>query len=356
MATPTAWIGQDGNLYYGSGIEGSGVDNMGRWAGNYDYRDGNIVSTNFDTPLGQGPGAMLGVQMIDDPNAPARAPSGGTGGTGTSRPALNQAAISNTQATIDQLPALLEAALQAERQKYQNTVGEFNQQEQGQRKTYEGSTVTNQQNYDANFMDSIRAGIKGLGGLMTLLRGTGAAGGTAEDMARDTVGGVTATDIRTGADTQKENQTTLDSSLSSFLTELQRKRKANDDVLVNNERAVRRDTSTQLQDLFGKMAGYYGEAGMEPQRNDWMSRAGSLTPEIAANSRTQVSNYDTTPVAVKAPELTAFAGPTQPSVVAGDSAERGRVGSGIFTIGEQRRRREQAPVGVQDGILVYKSA
>ena len=29
MATSTAWIGQDGNLYYGSGVEGAGVDNMG---------------------------------------------------------------------------------------------------------------------------------------------------------------------------------------------------------------------------------------------------------------------------------------------------------------------------------------
>lgn len=341
MAQATAWIGQDGNLYYGSGIEGTGVNNMGQWAGNYDYRDGNIVSTNFDTALGQGPGAILGVQMIDDPNAPQRAPSGG--GSTTTR-SLDRAAVDNTQRTIDQIPGLLEAALAAERQRYNNTVGEFNSQEAGQRDTYGKSTVTNQQNYDANFMDSIRAGIKGLGGLMTLLRGTGAAGGTAEDMARDTVGGVTANDIRTGADTQKENQTALDSSLSSFLTELQRKRRANDDVLVNNERAVRRDTNTQLQDLFGKMAGYYGEAGMEPQRNDWMNRAGALTPEIAANSRTQVSAYDTTPVSVKAPELTAFAGPTQPNVLAGESD--GRVGSGIFTISDQRRRREQAPVGV----------
>jgi hypothetical protein len=344
MATPTAWIGQDGNLYYGSGSEGSGVNNLGAWNGNYEYTNGGIRSTNFDTALGQGSGFMPGVTMIDDPNAPQRAPSGG--GTAPARPVLDQAAVSNTQQTIDQIPGLLEAALQAERQRYGNTVGEFNQQEQGQRKTYEGSTVTNQQNYDANFMDSIRAGIKGLGGLMQLLRGTGAAGGTAETMAQDTVGGVTSNDIRTGADTQKENQVQLDSSLGSFLTELQRKRKANDDVLVNNERAVRRDSTTQLQDLFGKMAGYYGAAKMKPNRVEWMNRAGALTPEIAANSRTQVSNYDTAPVAVKAPELTAFAGPTQPNVLAGDSEERGRVGSGIFTIGEQRRRKEQAPVGV----------
>ena len=162
-------------------------------------------------------------------------------------------------------------------------------------------------------------------------------------MARDTVGGVTANDIRTGADTQKENQMGLDTSMETFINELGRKRRANEDALVNNERAVRRDSSTQLQDLYGKMAGFYGDVGNTAATNDWMARAGSLTPEIATNSKTQVSPYDTTPVTVKAPELTAFSGPTQPSV---QTAPSGQVGSGIFTMGEQRRRKEQAPVGV----------
>lgn len=340
MANQVAWVGADGNLWWRQGDQ---VINSGA-ASNYEFTNGGLRAVNFDTPLGQGSGFAPGVDQIADPNAPQQAPTGG--GTAVRRPVLDQAAVDNTQATIDQIPGLLEAALAAERQRYQNTVGDFNSQEQGQRKTYDESTVTNQKNYDANFMDSIRAGIKGLGGLFNLLRGTGAAGGTAEDLARDTVGGVTANDIRTGADTQQENQTALNSSLGSFLTDLERKRRTNEDTLVNNERAIRRDSNTQLQDLFGKMAGYYGSAEMEPQRNDWMNRAGALTPSIAADSRTQVSNYDTTPVTVKAPELTAFAGPSQSSVLTGDSAERGRVGSGIFTITDPRRRREQAPVGV----------
>ncbi len=342
METPTAWIGQDGNLYYGSG-SGTGVSNLGAWNGNYEYTNGGIRSTNFDTALGQGSGFMPGVTMIDDPavQQTQQAPAGGGGGSAAPAKVLNQAGVDNTLGTINQIPGLLEAALQAERQKYQNTVGEFNAQEAGQRKTYGESTNTNQLNYDANFMDSIRSGIKGLGGLMSLLRGTGAGGGTAEELARDTVGGVTAQDIRGGADTQKENQTSLDSSLSGFLTDLSRKRKGNEDVLVNNERAVRRDSNTQLQDLFGKMAGFFGDVDNTQASNEWMARAGALTPDIAANSRTQVSNYDTSPVAVKAPELTAFSGPTQPSVT---TAPGGQVGSGIFTMTDNRRRREQAPL------------
>lgn len=267
----------------------------------------------------------------------------GAPGGGASPQVLNQAGVMNTQRTINELPALLEAALRAEKTRYGNTVGEFAEQEAGQRKTYDNSVVTNQQNYDANFMDSIRAGVQGLGGLMSLLRGTGAAGGTAEDIARDTVGGVTSQDIRGGADTQKENQVALDSSLGTFLTDLQRKRAMNEDTFANNQSAVRRDSNTQLQDLFGKMAGFYGDAGNTGEANSWMNRAGNLTPSIARDSRVQVSPYDTAPVAVQSPQLTAFAGPTQPSIQASPD---GQVGSGIFTMTDPRRRREQAPVGV----------
>lgn len=273
-------------------------------------------------------------------NSPA--PTGG----GSSK-SFNQVGAENTQRTIDQIPALLQAAIEAEQRNYNNTVGGYNASEGQQRKTYGDSTVTNQKNYDSTFMDSIRAGIKGLGGVISLLRGTGAAGGTAEDIARDTVGGVTANDIRGGADTRDENQTALDTSLSTYLSDLQLKRKQAEDTRINNERAIRRDSNTQLQDLFSKMAGFYGDVGDTANSNSWMNRAGALIPEIAANSKTQVSPYDTTPVVVHAPNLTAFDTSTQPSVI---TAPAGQVGSGIFTMTDSRRRKDAAaspaPVGV----------
>lgn len=325
------WIGQDGNIWL---KDSGGVRNMGPAGANVTRPD----ATGFYDPWADNnqEAVRFNVTQIADPavkTAPTLAP---TGGSTTTRPVLNQAAVNNTQATIDQMPGLLRDALLAEGGRYQNTVNDFNAQEGTQRKTYEGSTVTNQKNYDSTFMDSIRAGIKGLGGLMALLRGTGASGGTVDDQVRDTVGGVTSNDIRGGADTRDENQGTLDSSLSEFLTALGTKRRVNEDTKVNNERAIRRDSNTQLQDLYGKMAGFYGDAEMTPQRDDFMSRAGALTPEIAANSRTQVSPYDTTPVAVQAPQLTAFAAPTQPNVLAAPA--NGQVGSGIFTMSDRRRK------------------
>lgn len=329
------WIGQDGNIWL---KDANGTRNMGPAGSTVTRPD----ATGFYDPwadVSETPSRFT-AQQIADPmvkasvTAPAQAAA--------PRPVLNRAAVDNTQVAIDQLPGILNAALESEGQRYGNVVNDFNAQEGQQRKTYEGSTVTNQKNYDATFMDSIRAGIKGLGGLMALLRGTGASGGTVDDQVRDTVGGVTSNDIRTGADTREENQGTLDSSLSEFLTGLGVKRRTNEDTKVNNERALRRDNATQLQDLYGKMAGFYGDAEMTPQRDDFMRRAGALTPEIASNTRTQVSPYDTTPVPVQAPQLTAFAAPTQPNVLAAPAD--GQVGSGIFTMTD-RRRKELMPAG-----------
>lgn len=339
----TYWFGQDGKVW----VQGpQGTNAAGSVDANSETYWNNLGYTKIPDP------AVGGVVINTGPTSDYVAPGApdysgqtvsGGGGTVEAPKVFNQAGADNTQRTINELPGLLRDALASEGTRYGNTVNEFNTSEQGQRKTYEGSTVTNQKNYDATFMDSIRAGIKGLGGLMALLRGTGGAGGTVEGQARDIVGGVTANDIRGGADTRNENQTTLDTSLGGFLSDLDRKRKLAEDTRINNERAIGRDSDTQMQELFGKMAGFYGDVGNTAEANNWMNRAGELTPRIAANSRTQVSPYDTAPVVVKAPELTAFAAPTQPSVV---TAPNGQVGSGIFTMTDPRRRRETAPVGV----------
>lgn len=333
--------------------------------GDYDVLDATTTSNRagqvqrdggFDLTSGSN---VLGVQApTGGGGTPTRGGSPTGGGTGTlgdgggapsgaaALPALNMAAINNTQVALDQLPALLQAALEAESVRRGNLDRAFTDQETNQRGIYDTSTTTNQQNYDANYMDSIRSGIKGLGSLMNILRGTGAAGGTAQDMVRDTVGGITASDIRGGADTQKANQASLDTSLSSFLTELKGKRQVADDTFENNKRAIQRDNLTQMQDLFGKMAGYYADGGRTADATNFMSRAGSLTPQIAQNSMAKQSAYDTAPVAVQAPQLTAFAAPSQPDAAA--VPENGQVGTGIFTM-NRKKEAVQQPVALPVG-------
>lgn len=307
------------------------------WGVNSD--GGGASYNNTQLPAVNGGGGVLG-DSLGGGSAPA-------GGGGAIQPALNMGAVNNTQLAIDQIPGLLAAALEAERTNKANTLRSFDAQEGQQRGTYNKSTTTNQQNYDSNYMDSIRAGIKGLGSLVNILRGSGAAGGTAEDLARDTVGGITSSDIRTGADTQQENQASLDSSLSNFLTELKGKRQSAEDTFTNNERAINRDSNTQLQDLYGKMAGFYGDAGRTTEAQNFMARAGGLTPQIAQNSMTQRSAYDTAPVAVQAPQVTAFAAPTQPDAIA--APKDGQVGSGIFTMARKKDQQQTAPTAMPVG-------
>lgn len=294
-----------------------------------------VVGHNADgTPFGYNAGGDLVGKEAAPAASGTPAPAGGSAG-----PVLDTAAVGNTQKAIAEIAPLLQAALTSEGHQYTNATGALDAQQASQQKTYDASTTTNQQNYDSNFMASILAGIHGLGGLINILRGSGAAGGTAEDQARDAVGSATAGDIRSGADTQKSNQTTLDSDFSSFLTDLKSKKAAADDTHVNNVAAINRDSATQLQDLYGKLAGYYGDAGDTADATKYSSEAGDLTPKIAANSKSQTSVYDTTPVPVSAPQLTAFSAPSQPNAIAAPT--NGQVGSGIFTIS---KRKSQTPV------------
>lgn len=320
----TYWVGADGNYYYGSGVAGAPIQNLG-FAG----------STNPNIDI------INNATQIKDPSAPNSTVGVGADGanptalTGSSTPPastkpLNTAAIANTQGAIDQIPGLLNSALASEGQNFNNTTGAYDAGQKQQQGQYDQSTETNQHNYDSNFMDAIRAGIKGFSGLMQLLRGSGAAGGSTDNQVRNIVGDTTSGDIRTAADTRGQNQDQLDSALGSYLTELQAKRQAAIDTHANNTRAISRDSSTQLQDLYTKMAGFYGDAGDTNSANDWMSKAGALTPDIATNSKLQTSAYDNTPIVVHAPNLTAFAPPSQPNSI--NVPSNGQVGAGIFTV------------------------
>jgi hypothetical protein len=323
------WIGQDGNVYVkGQGSVNNGAPtNIGKapsTMGIDNNANNGYGITNSYINL---PGYNFAAQQIADPATANNPPANPTGST---NPPLDTAAVHNTQASIDQIPGILQAALASEAQQYANTTAGYNSQQQQNQQQYDKSSTTNQQNYDANFMDAIRAGIHGLHGLFSLLRGTGAEGGTADQQVQNIVGDTTSSDIRGGAATRDQNQAQLDSSLASFLTDLKQKRTAATDTHANNDAAINRDSATQLQDLYSKMAGFYGSANDTADANNWMAKAGALTPQIAANTKTVTSPYDTTPVVVHAPNLTAFSAPTNPAVAS--TPANGQVGSGIFAI------------------------
>lgn len=250
--------------------------------------------------------------------------------SGSSAP-LNTAAITNTQKNIDQLPLILQMALTGYQQAHDNANGTLDAQQAQEQGKYDTGTVTNQQNYDSNLMAALRSGANGLGGLLSILRGTGA-----EGWAKNAVQDTTNSDIRTGLDTRDQNQTGLDTSLSSTLTDLRGKREQNDATLQNNQFAARSNHATQLQDLYKTMAGFYSDAGNTGEATRFMNMAGDQAPEVARYSSAPVAAFDSTPVAVKSAPVTAFSGPTTQNVTAND----GNNGSnaGIFTLGDARKR------------------
>lgn len=247
------------------------------------------------------------------------------------RPVLNRAAIDNTQKSIDQLPLMLKMALDAEAEKYQNAENSFNIQQGEEQARYDEGSTTNNLNYDANLMASLRSGAKGLSGLLSILRGTGA-----EGWAQDAVMDTTNSDIRNGLDTRNENQTALDTSLGSFMSDLAGKRRANKETRLNNEYAARGQNASQMQDLYKTMAGFYSDAEDTSGAANWMNKAGDLSADVARYSTAPVGTYDQTPVKVKAAPITAFNGATKQNM----AFDEGKTSptNGIFTINDTRRK------------------
>jgi len=246
------------------------------------------------------------------------------------KPVLNQAAVNNTQGSIDALAGILQRALDAENQKYTNAETLFNEQQAGEQGRYDKGTETNQLNYDSNLMASLRAGAKGLGGLLSILRGTGAEG-WANDAVRDT----TSSDIRTGLDTRNENQTSLDNGISSFLSELAGKRRDNEATRQNNEFAHRGNNASEAQRLYKEMAGFYSDAEDTGNATRLMNKAGEYTPEIAKYSVAPVRGYDASPVKVQAAPVTAFSGAAEQNVNYDGGSNPN---NGIFTINNTRKK------------------
>lgn len=313
------WIGQDGNTYVKDQLNDWQVKNYGRPS---DTNQNWVDYRNYLT-------------QIDDPNVPqgqAQQAPGGGGGGGQALPDNTQA-IANTRATLAELAGIRDRGLTENQAEYDRAMALAASQEAARRGEFDRGVVSNTQNYDRNLMASVGAGSKGLSGLMAILGG--AARGTAGDWARDTVGDQTSRDIRLGADTYDENQGALTTALNTNIDALNERRRENENTFRGNQSAINRDYATQNQDLYSRMAELYSQSGNAGQSNAMLAEAGRFTPQIAANTVTQKASYNTTPSAVTAPSLSAFSGSNQPDVTV--SPDRA-IGSGIFTIGDTRRR------------------
>jgi len=324
------WYGQDGNIW----LKGNdGVKNVGALD--------DIRGTDFANAI------FANNQRIDDPNPgnPGANSSQNTAPaprqTGNSAPAnkpLNQAQVDATNQSLGSLGQILANAYASAQTGYDNARDQLNAQEATQRARYDQESLKNQQNYDANLGASLRAGRSGLSGLMAALRGGGGGGNDyARNWIQNTVADTTANDIREGYNTFDENRTAQDNNLSTFLTDLAGKRRENEDALVNNRRAADLYDAQQKQGLYQKLADLYGEAGNAGENARYLGLAGGQAGNIAQNMGAQVSKYNSSPIEVKSPDMTAFAAPETQSMGASENAR----GTGIFSMLDPRRREKE---------------
>jgi len=330
------WVGQDGNVYYGNG-QGGGVKNMGKLIGEptaVPYRPGQGFDAEFGSAV---------AQRIDDPNpggsvlGESTTAQRNTGG-GTIYKPFNQAGVDATNASIASLDTVLANALASAQAGYDNNRKLMNEQEASTKAAYDADTLRNQQNYDANLGASVRAGATGLQGLMSALRGGGGGGNRfARDWVQNTVADTTANDIREGYNTFDENRRGLDSAQTTFVNELGRRRAENEDTLANNRRAANLYDAQQRQNLLQTLSGLYGEAGRLGEAGNIMKQSAAQAPRIAENMGAQVSAYNSAPIKVESPDMTAFTAPEQQSMSASDSGK----GTGIFSMLDPRRREKE---------------
>ena len=338
LGTPgTFWRGADGNVWVAG--EG-GTNSAGAWDNNTFNYWKNRQYKLINDPTGQYNPVSGGTTSSSPSGAPSGGGSGGGGGV------FNQAAVDATNASLGSLGTILAQALASAETGYNNANSQFNSQEKLQREQYDEGTLGNMKNYDSNLAASLRAGRSGLSGLMAALRGGGGGGNQfARDWVQNTVADTTSNDIREGFGTYDENRSELDNSINTFLTELKGKRQQNEDTLENNRRAARLYDAEQRQNLFQKLAELYSTGGRTGEASNYLAQAGAQAPVIASNMGSQVSAYDTAPIEVDSPDITAFESPEKQSMTATDS-KSGR-GSGIFSLTDPRRKeRREALAGV----------
>lgn len=265
--------------------------------------------------------------------------SGGGVGSGSGTP-LNQIAIDAINSKLAQLDPLYEQDKARQLKEFSNLQSQFDSERDQNQAQYDERSLTNQQNYNKNLMQSLYGGIDGLQGLMSILRGQGAQYGSARDMVGRAVEGQTTRDITQGADTRNENQTALDAALSAFTNQDENRRRQAEATRDNNLQALQANRLTSQRDAYNQLAEVYGAAGNTAQAQKYAADAVGLDPRITSLARTNVADYSPFQSISQTPDLTAFAGPSSPGAISAGGGQ-GNLGSGIFTLGDFRRRQAQ---------------
>jgi len=330
MAGATYWIGQDGNIYFGSGQEGAPVQNYGAADGSNggQYRaEGNTLVDRYADYAGQ-PGSRTNATRIDDP-----ALGGGqvlgqtTGGGAQAAPAkvLNQAAVDNTNKAIGSLGREQEVGYQNIEDDYGSVVGRYDLERKQNRNDFDEGNVTNNQNLQKNRQSALVSAAQGLRGLRGVLGSIGALGGDGATLANRAVTTEANQDLGGAQDTASTNARGLDRAWGKFDEEDDQRRAEASTNRTNSRTALEGSIAGKRQGLLQKLAGLFGDVDNTGEATKYLDQAGDLNSTIAEKSRVQAAPIVGKGAAFSPGELeTYLAGNSDMTV----SARKGGIGAG----------------------------
>lgn len=346
------WLGEDGNVWVAGA---QGVNSAGKWndgtASYWAARGYDVQDRPKRTPV------IPGVPHLDSnvaPSPPSTAPSaysgGGTNSGGAAaaaeaaQRAARQAALNNTQKSIDSLGTELnvgygniDAEANAVRSRYQREA-------EGNEKDYSTQTVNNNQSLLKNKQNALQAAAQGARGLRSTLSSIGALGGTGQTLANRAVTNAANQDIGEASETAAGNARTLDTAIGKFRDEDRARRDELEVSARNNRTALEGRVESKRQGFLQKMAELFSELGDSGSATSYLNQAGDLNNTIA--SKTAVAQA---PIAARGAAFTpgaladylAGTGDMTVSAEAGDATGEGATpGTILAGRGKDERKRQ----------------
>lgn len=318
MGTGVYWVGQDGNTY----MKASGISGVQKWS----------------APLL--PPDQLGLTQIADPSAPTPAPTNPTGASG---PAVvdksNDIALNNAGLTgADQQQT---AGLGSIDKALGGLIGQYDTEKTANEGNYGSQSDTNRGNLQTNKETALVNATQGRRGLFGTLSSLGALNGSGIDLANEAVQKGANEDLTGAEGNFSTNQTGLDSAITKFRQDDERRRNDANSAATNAKGKVQHDTAVTKQGIFSNLANDYAAMGDKGSASRYTQMAADLYPTVANNSIPDTTNLTAETAAFTPGTLanylnngatTVSAGPAQ-----GTGAGQGNLPS-LFATNDQKKK------------------
>ena len=295
------WVGQDGNIWFQE--PGGKTRNAGKAL--------NLGDNGFDAQF-----LSAEATRINDPNPIANpvqtdlsATTGGGGGGGSAPTYKDTTAARNaTQVSLDSLGTIRNNALTGADAEWKSVIDAYSAEDAENLTRYKGDVEDNEITRDGNTQASLLGAARGSRGLYATLASLGALGGTGKMLANRAIATEANADLGEGEKSFKTNAETLFDARSVLEKQEKQRRLDADKIRTDSKQNAEYDYLKGNQDLAKEMAGLWSDAGNTGEASNWINRASSYTPELAAKTKVNVGQYAKTPLAYSKPELGKYLG------------------------------------------------